>query len=76
MGLTHIQAVLFFSRSITFFSGSDARIITTELISVIRVENNKMIIAFSRFILNLLVGSQIYFYTKKATSSVDRDVVE
>lgn len=61
----------FFSRSImVFFARSEARIITTELItSVIRMENNKMIIAFSRFILDLLVGSQIYFYTKVVTSS-------
>lgn len=69
----------FFSRSIiVFFARSEARIITTELItSVIRMENNKIIIAFSRVILDLLVGSQIYCYTKKAaSSSIDRDIEE
>lgn len=67
----------FFSRSVTvFFAKRDAKIITTDLITRVKIiENSKIIIAFSKLSLALLVGSQIYFYTKKASSSsVDRNI--
>lgn len=61
----------FFSRSmIVFFASKEAIIITTVLIiRVIEMENNKTVITYSKRFLDLLVGSQTYFYTKKATSS-------
>ena len=61
----------FFSRSVTdFFAKRDAKIITTDLIIRVKIiENSKIIIAFSKLSLVLLVGSQIYSYTKKASSS-------
>ena len=69
----------FFSRSIiVFFASNEAIIITAILIINVSVTDNKIIIiAFSRNILDFLVGSQMYYYTKKATSSsVDRDIKE
>lgn len=69
----------FFSRSMTvFFAKREARIITTALmIKVIVIEINKTIIAFPRNFLDPLVGSQIYYYTKKASSSsINGDIKE
>ena len=61
----------FFSRSDNvFFDNKEAIIITkVEIIRIIIVARNNIIIVFSKIILDLLIGSQLYFYTKKTTSS-------
>ena len=61
----------FFSRSDNvFFDNKEAIIITTvEIIRIIVVAINNIIIVFSKGALDLLIGSQLYSYTKKTTSS-------
>lgn len=64
----------FFSRSDTvFFDNKEAITITrVEINKMIIIAEDKIIIVFSKFCLVLLVGSQLYSYTKKTTSpSVD-----
>ena len=67
----------FFSRSdIVFLDNKEAIIITRfEIKKMIKIAIIKIIIIYSKMFLVLLIGSQLYLYTKKITSSsVNSDI--